>query len=160
MRQDPRKVVRQEPRRLPFDSPEMVDAMEVMRGAFAGMEGRINPPSSLTTMGVDDLRDPNAEVWVIGKPVAGTVVLTPKPRVLYVGKLAVADRRRGVGRALMTLAETRARELGLGWLELQSRVELVEVHSVFKSLGFREMMRTTHAGFARPTSITFRKAVV
>jgi len=93
----------------------------------------------------------------MGKPVVGTVVLTPKPKVLYVGKLAVSERRRGVGRALMTLAETRARELGLGWLELQSRVELIEVHAVFKSLGFREMMRTTHAGFARPTSITFRK---
>lgn len=146
-------------RRLAPDSPEMVNVFEVMRGAFAGMEGRINPPSSLTQMGVEDLRDPASDVWVYGDPVVGTVVLTPKRQVLYVGKLAVADRRRGVGRALMALAEERARALGLEWLELQSRVELVEVHAVFKALGFAEVMRTTHAGFARPTSITFRKRV-
>ncbi|MCF2905026.1 GNAT family N-acetyltransferase [Octadecabacter sp. CECT 8868] len=130
-----------------------------MRAAFAGMNGRINPPSSLERMTVDDLRNPASEVWVLGHPVVGTVVLTPKPRVLYVGKLAVAGKRRGVGRMLMTVAEDRARALGLEWLELQSRVELVEVHAVFKALGFVEVMRTTHEGFKQPTSITFRKAV-
>jgi len=36
----------QDPRHLPIDSPEMDDALDVMRGAFAGMEERINPPSS------------------------------------------------------------------------------------------------------------------
>ncbi len=146
-----------EARKLSPDSPEMVNAFEVMRAAFAGMEGRIDPPSSLAAMTVEDLRDPTIEVWVLGKPVVGTVVLTPKRQVLYVGKLAVADRRRGVGRRLMTLAEERARALGLDWLELESRVELVEVHAVFKTLGFHEVIRTTHAGYTRPTSITFRK---
>ncbi|SLN46901.1 GNAT family N-acetyltransferase [Pseudooctadecabacter jejudonensis] len=146
-------------RNLPSDSPEMVNAFDVMVEAFAGMEGRIDPPSSLNSMTVDDLRDPALEVWVLGKPIVGTVVLTPKPKVLYVGKLAVRDRRRGVGRQLLALAERRAGELGLTWLELESRVELIEVHMVFKRLGFREVMRTTHAGYARPTSITFRKPV-
>ncbi len=137
----------------------MVKAFDVMVEAFAGMEGRIDPPSSLASMTVDDLRDPAGEVWVLGDPVVGTVVLTPRPQVLYVGKLAVRDRRRGGGRELMALAERRAVELGLGWLELQSRVELVEVHAVFKALGFHEVMRTTHSGYTRPTSITFRKPV-
>ena len=137
----------------------MVNAFEVMVEAFTGMEGRIDPPSSLASMTVEDLRDPAGEVWVLGNPIAGTVVLTPKPAVLYVGKLAVRDRRRGAGRRLLAFAEQRAGELGLDWLELQSRVELVEVHAVFKRLGFREVMRTTHAGYARPTSITFRKRV-
>ena len=85
-------------RYLPPDAPEMHAALEVMRVAFVGMEGRINPPSSLASMSVDDLRDPVGEVWVLGDPVVGTVVLTPKPQVLYVGKLAVKDRRRGGGR--------------------------------------------------------------
>lgn len=102
-----------------------------------------------------------AEVWVAGDPVVGTVTLTPKRSVLYVGKLAVAAvaKQTGLGRALMTLAEERAEALGLGWLELQSRVELVEVHGVFKRLGFREVARTTHAGYRKPTSILFRKVV-
>lgn len=147
------------PRFLAPDSPEMGDVLAVMQAAFAGMEGRIDPPSSLSSMTEADLRTRTLEVWVVGKPVIGTVVLTPKPKVLYIGKLAVVDRRRGVGRRLMALSQARAAELGLDWLELESRVELVEVHAVFKSLGFYEVMRTTHAGFARPTSITFRKKV-
>lgn len=148
-------------RRLDPDAPELADALAVMRDAFAGMEGRIDPPSSLGAMTLGSLQEAAAmsEVWVVGEPVAGTVILTPKEKVLYVGKLAVRDRRAGVGRALMGLAQERAVALGLGWLELQSRVELVEVHAVFKRLGFAEVMRTTHAGYHRPTSITFRKAV-
>ena len=139
----------------------LAQALDVMRTAFAGMEGRIDPPSSLGRMTLESLQAEAglSEVWAAGDPVAGTVILTPKDKVLYVGKLAVADPRLGVGRALMALAEERAVALGYGWLELQSRVELVEVHAVFKALGFVEVMRTTHEGYKRPTSVTFRKRV-
>ncbi len=148
-------------RQIASDDPDLAEVLDVMRMAFAGMEGRIDPPSSIDEMTLVSLSKTAAtsEVWASGMPVSGTVVLTPKPQVLYVGKLAVRDRRRGLGRQLMTLAEDRARALGKRWLELQSRVELVEVHAVFKALGFREVMRTTHAGYAQPTSITFRKAL-
>lgn len=139
----------------------MGEALDAMRAAFAGMEGRIDPPSSLARMTIESLAHTaqHAEVWVAGDPVVGTVVLTPKQSVLYVGKLAVLRQGTGLGRMLMAHAEARAKALGFGWLELESRVELVEVHAVFKRLGFREVMRTTHDGFVRPTSITFRKAV-
>lgn len=149
-------------RQLRADDRALGQALDVMRAAFAGMEGRIDPPSSLGRMTLESLQDAAevAEVWVSGDPVAGTVILTPKPKVLYVGKLAVADQRQGLGRALMTLAQERAVALGYQWLELESRVELVEVHAVFKALGFREVGRTTHDGYLRPTSIVFRKAVV
>lgn len=148
-------------RRLTKDDDALGEAFDVMCRAFAGMEGRIDPPSSITRMTFESLAQDavRAEVWVAGNPVVGTVILTSKPKVLYVGKLAVKDRRRGVGRQLMALAETRARELGKDCLELESRVELIEVHAVFKALGFVEVMRTTHEGYQRPTSITFRKAV-
>jgi len=149
-------------RQLTNNDPDLGAALDVMRAAFAGMEGRIDPPSSTKQLTVNELAKVavRAEVWVAGTPVAGTVVLTPKGKVLYVGKLAVRKRRAGLGRALMALAEVRATALGFGWLELQSRVELVEVHAVFKALGFREIGRTTHEGFMRPTSIVFRKTVV
>lgn len=148
-------------RQLGPDDPTLTEALDVMRVAFAGMDGRIDPPSSITRMTLASLQQDaaQAEVWVAGNPVEGAVILTPKPKVLYVGKLAVRDRRMGLGRALVEHAEVRAMALGLGWLELQSRVELTEVHAVFKRLGFAEIMRTTHAGFTRPTSITFRKAL-
>jgi len=139
----------------------LAQALDMMRVAFAGMDGRIDPPSSITTLTLEGLDETAAtsEVWVTGDPVVGTVILSPKRHVLYVGKLAVRDRRKGVGAGLMHLAQERAAALGFGWLELQSRVELVEVHAVFKRLGFHEVARTTHTGFSRPTSIVFRKAV-
>ena len=148
-------------RRLAPDDSALEQALGVMRVAFASMEGRIDPPSSLHDLTVDGLSQTAeaAEVWVAGNPVAGTVILTPKARVLYVGKLAVRDPGTGLGRALMALAEERAVALGFEWLELESRVELVEVHAVFKRLGFREIARTTHKGFTRPTGILFRKSV-
>ena len=139
-------------RRLKPDDPALAQALDVMRDAFAGMDGRI----TIENLAQDAER---AEVWVAGDPVAGTVILTPKAKVLYVGKLAVRDRRGGLGRRLMSLAEERAVALGYDWLELESRVELVEVHAVFKALGFREVGRTTHEGYVRPTSVVFRKAV-
>jgi len=148
-------------RQLFQDDPALSEALEVMRTAFAGMEGRIDPPSSLKSMNLESVNRAagEAEVWAAGDPVVGTVTLTPKGSVLYVGKLAVLDPRQGLGRALMALAEERAVALGFKWLELQSRVELEEIHAVFKRLGFREVMRTTHEGYVRPTSVLFRKAV-
>lgn len=148
-------------RRLTKDDPALGEALDVMRAAFSGMDGRIDPPSSLQDLTVEALSNTAqaAELWVAGSPVAGTVILTPREKVLYVGKLAVAKPRTGLGRALMALAEERALALGFAWLELESRVELVEVHAVFKRLGFCEIGRTTHDGFARPTAVLFRKAV-
>jgi phosphinothricin acetyltransferase len=101
------------------------------------------------------------EVWAIGAPPVACVFLTPKPGRLYIGKLAVtgAMRRRGLARRLSDLAEARARALGLPVLELQTRVELVENHAAFASMGFVKVAETAHPGFARPTSFTYRRAV-
>ena len=53
-----------------------------------------------------------------------------------------------------------ARVLGLPALELQSRVELGENRAAFAALGFFQVGLTSHPGFDRPTSSTFRRAVV
>jgi GNAT superfamily N-acetyltransferase len=135
--------------------------LSLLQRAFAGMEGRINPPSSLHALTVKGLFA-TGEVWAMGAPPVACVILTPRAEVLYLGKLAVDAARQGQGlaRRLVTLAEARARGLGLGMLELQTRVELVENHQVFTRLGFVETARTAHAGFAQPTSITYRKKVL
>jgi GNAT superfamily N-acetyltransferase len=135
--------------------------LALMQAAFAGMEGRIDPPSSIRDLAVADLAAGKGEVWVIGAPPRACVVLTPKPGALYVGKLAVAAAYRGQGlaRQLIDAATARARDLGLPSLELQVRVELAENHAAFAAMGFIETTRTAHPGFARPTSITYRKPV-
>ncbi|MES2913999.1 MAG: GNAT family N-acetyltransferase [Pseudomonadota bacterium] len=136
--------------------------LALLRSEFAYMEGRINPPSSLRDLTPKALDDQvrKGEIWLVGAPVA-CVFLTPKPRVLYVGKLAVAAacRGRGLARLLIDQAEVRARALGLPMLELQTRVELVENQTAFQAMGFHEVARTAHPGFDRPTSITYRRAL-
>jgi predicted N-acetyltransferase YhbS len=132
--------------------------LALIRRAFAGMAGRIDPPSSLHSLTAEGLQA-GGEVWVMGAPPVACVILTPRAGALYLGKLAVepALQGRGLGRRLVALAETRARELGLPTLELQTRVELVENHAAFRAMGFEKVGETAHAGFARATSFTFRK---
>ncbi len=144
----------------PFDWPGL---LALIHRAFAGMEGRIDPPSSLHRLTPAALADQSrtGEVWVIGTPPMACMVLTPQPDSLYVGKLAVDPLVQGQGhaRCLLALAETRAIALGFQGLELQTRIELLENHQVFARLGFVQTALTTHPGYPRPTSITFRKPV-
>ncbi|WP_432759505.1 GNAT family N-acetyltransferase [Defluviimonas salinarum] len=154
--------VHRTPRRLTGDE-DMAPVLNLLHAAFAYMEGVIDPPSSLHRLTVEGVaRQARAgEIWVLddaGAPVA-CLFLTPEPERLYVGKLAVADVFRGAGlaRQLMLLAEERARALGLGRLELQSRVELAANHAAFEAMGFERTGETAHEGYDRPTSFTFTR---
>ena len=150
------------------EEPHDWDALVVLiRGAFAEHDGRIDPPSSADRLTADALarHAREGEVWVIaapdGAPPEATVILTPKPGVLHLGKLAVAAsaRRRGHARGLLALAEDRARALGLPALELQTRVELTDNHAAFEAMGFSRIGESAHEGYDRPTSVTFRRAI-
>ncbi|MGH1490006.1 MAG: GNAT family N-acetyltransferase [Acidimicrobiales bacterium] len=144
------------------DLEELQTVLELVRREFAYMDGLIDPPSSVHRLTIEDLASGPGEVWAIGTPPHACVVLTPKPGVLYVGKLAVsaAERGRGLANLLMAQAERRARELELPWLELQTRIELTGNQQTFIAMGFVETERTAHPGFDRPTSITYRRPVM
>ncbi len=150
-------------RRLGPQDPDLREVLRLLQDSFAYMEGRIDPPSSIRDLTLAALAGHCAtgEIWVIGAPPHACVLLTPRPGVLYLGKLATAADRRGQGlaRRLVACAEDRARSLGLAALELQTRVELTGNHAAFAALGFAEAGRTAHAGHARPTSITLRRPV-
>jgi GNAT superfamily N-acetyltransferase len=137
--------------------------LSLIQTEFAYMQGRIDPPSSMQRLSLAALatQAETGEIWTLGTPPLACVFLTRKAEALYIGKLAVrADQRgRGLARRLITQAEARARTLGLRWCELETRVELVENHASFRAMGFVETARKAHAGFDRPTSITFRKPV-
>lgn len=137
--------------------------LQLIQTEFAYMDGRIDPPSSMLALTPAVIADhaAKAEVWAIGTPPQACVFLTPKPGALYIGKLATAaaHRRKGHARALIALAESRAHALGLPFLELQTRIELAENQRAFTAMGFQETARTAHAGYAQPTSITYRRAV-
>jgi len=139
--------------------------LALIRETFAYMDGRIDPPSSMHRLTEADIarQADTGEVWLIGPadvPLA-CVFFTPRQHALYVGKLAVAAEARGQGhaRALMALAEFRARARGLPALELQTRVELTENHAAFARLGFVRVGATAHPGYDRATSYTYRRPV-
>ena len=148
------------PRRFAPDEPTAW-LLALIREAFADMDGRIDPPSSMHRLTEAEiaLQASEGEVWVIGREAC--VFFTRKPQALYIGKLAVrrAARRQGYARALIATAESRARGLGLPALELQARVELTENHATFRALGFTQVGATAHPGYDRPTSLTFKRAL-
>lgn len=142
--------------------PEVLD---LLRQSFAYMANRIDPPSSLNRLDLAGLRSKaTTEVCVLamrGEQIIGCAFLDPRTDCLYVGKVAVASdmRGHGIARNLFGFAEQYARERGLPFLELQTRVELVENHSTFGKLGFVRSGQDAHEGYDRPTSIRMRKPV-
>ena len=149
----------------PADFDDFGALHALISAAFAFMEGRIDPPSSIMAMGPDALRSKAmAEDFFLirdaGQPIA-CLFGEPRGAVYYVGKLAVAPAHRlaGLARALLDHAGDHARKRGHAALELQTRVELVENHATFARLGFQQTDATAHPGYARPTSLTFQRAV-
>lgn len=133
----------------------------LLQREFAYMDARVDPPSSIHRLTAAELarQAMTGEIWVIGTPPVACMVLTLKPHALYIGKVAVAasHRGRGLARRLISLAEDRARALGLPALELQVRVELTENHAIYQAMGFRISAETAHPGYDHPTSYTFIK---
>ncbi|MDW4500096.1 GNAT family N-acetyltransferase [Sulfitobacter sp. D35] len=151
------------PVRHSFDDPQLADILSLLHDAFAYMDGRIDPPSSLQRLTLEDVRAhcETGEVWSIGSPPKACMFLSPRPDALYLGKLAVAPEHQGKGlaRQLVDCAEARCVDLGLQRLELKTRVELVANHLAFTRMGFVVTGRTAHPGYDRPTSLTFTKLV-
>ncbi|WP_170400984.1 GNAT family N-acetyltransferase [Ruegeria arenilitoris] len=143
------------------DSARLTEVLHLIRETFAYMEGRIDPPSSMHRLTMEELQRQarDGEIWGIGDRPDAVVFLTPKPDCLYLSKLAVAQNKRGQGlaRRLVEVAERRARAKGFRALELQTRIELVENHATFARLGFAVTRETTHPGYDRTTSLTMRK---
>ena len=130
--------------------------------AFAFMDDRINPPSSLKTFDADGLRKKaKAENLVVvhdGDELIGCAFLRVEPDKVYIGKVAVAAgyRGKGIGREIFEAAKAFTREQGKPVLELETRIELTENHQTFARLGFVKTAETAHAGFDLPTAITMQ----
>ena len=151
--------------RLPPDFDDWQALHGLLVGALASMDGRIDPPSSLTRMSVGDLREKAQREFVViardRQRLVGCGFGSPSGYGLYLSKLAVdpAYQKRGVLRLMLPLFESEARRLGLKDLELQTRLELTGNHAAFAALGFAKIAETAHPGYDRPTSFTFRKPV-
>jgi N-acetylglutamate synthase-like GNAT family acetyltransferase len=149
-------------RRAPDDFADWETVRALILAAFAGMEGRIDPPSSALRLTPQSMAaDAAAGALLLAErpgALVGCVFVRPKGDVLYIGKLAVRPdlQGRGIGRALVAAARVEAQARGLAALELQTRIELIENHAAFARLGFAKTGETAHPGYDRPTSITMR----
>ncbi|KAA1181241.1 GNAT family N-acetyltransferase [Rhizobium tropici] len=139
--------------------------LDLILASFAYMNGQIDPPSSALGLTPETLKlKASSEIAYVafeGKQLAGCIFCRPETESLYVGKLAVLPtaQGKGIGKRLLDLAETTARELGLKTLRLETRIELIGNHATFAAWGFRKTAENRHAGFDRTTSIEMRKAI-
>ncbi len=126
------------------------------------MDGRIDPPSSLHMMTADSLRQKaQVETLLLARVnhlIAGCMFCREDGAFLYVGKVAVEPENQttGIGRKLFGAAFQIARNAGMAGLELETRIELTEIHAFFERLGFVKVGESAHAGYDRSTSITMR----
>ncbi|MEM1300709.1 MAG: GNAT family N-acetyltransferase, partial [Pseudomonadota bacterium] len=110
---------------------DWAEVLDLLHRAFAVMEGRIDPPSSLHSMDEMTLAEKaTREMCLLAEDEDGTLVGclfgAPEEDSLLISKLAVDPDRQGEGiaRALMNLAEAEAKAAGLPALKLQTRIEL------------------------------------
>jgi len=91
------------------------------------------------------------QIWVVGEPVVGVIVLIGQDDGLLVENVAVspAAQGTGIGRQLMEFAEQRAMTLGLRRLHLYTHEVMVENLAIYARLGYRETDRRTQDGYHR-----------
>ncbi|NTG50193.1 GNAT family N-acetyltransferase [Agrobacterium rhizogenes] len=142
------------------------ELLALILSSFAYMNGRIDPPSSALSLTPQSLKEKSGtEIGYIAldsNRLAGCIFCRPEAESLYIGKLAIlpSEQGKGIGRQLLTLAETTALERGLNALRLETRIELTDNHATFARWGFRKTAENRHAGFDRTTSIEMRKTLI
>ncbi len=155
------RLAADKPIRVAPDGDQVDAILDLLKRSFAFMDPRIDPPSSVLRLTTDAIRAQceRGEVWTLGSPPHACIFLIRNPDAIYIGKLAVDEtmRGRGIARALVDLAEDRAKASGLGALELETRIELIENHEAFQRLGFVRTSCGTHEGFDRPTFVVMQK---
>ena len=142
------------------DRDDMAALLSLIHAAFRYMDGVIDPPSSAHALTVEGLRQKarSETGYLIAEkdvPLACLFARNEPPDTVYIGKFAVSPDRQGegFGRQLMAMAERHARQQGFNRLRLETRVELLQNHALFRHFGFEKTAENSHPGYQRPTSI-------
>lgn len=155
---------------------DLAEVLQLIQTAFAYMDERIDPPSSMHRLSIRALADQcnTGEIWSMhaprtraahqqtpspGNQIVACMALKEKADALYMGKLSVASthRNQGLGTRMIQLAEQRANSLGKAYLELETRIELLENHAYFEKRGFIKTGEGKHDGYQHPTYLVMRK---
>lgn len=122
----------------------------VIRAAYARYLDRMDkPPAPM----LNDYRADVAagQVWVLGEPVIGVIVLIAEGDSLLVENVAVGPEAQGFGygRRMMEFADQQARLRGLNRLTLYTNEVMTENIAIYTRLGYRETDRRIEAGYRR-----------
>lgn len=132
---------------------------EVAQLAYAPYVDRLGRQPAPMTADYDAIVA-RGEVWVAedNRHVLGMLVLDAEPGYLLVENVAVvpAAQRKGVGKALMRLAEDRAAASGLAELRLYTNAAMTENLTYYPRHGYVETHRGEESGFQR---VFFRKRI-
>ena len=127
-------------------SEDAAAVLEVVRAAF-GARPPLDPPASALAETEESLRGRLAAygglLAVVDGTPAGTLVFAPKEAALGLVRFGVvpAAQGRGVATALVAAADSHARRLGGGGLEVIARVELPETVRFWTRQGFEVVRR-------------------
>jgi ribosomal protein S18 acetylase RimI-like enzyme len=151
-------------RRAAPDDAQLV--FDLVQTAFAEYRGKLKPDSSAYGETVEGIAEQlvgrqGAVIAERNGAAIGCVLYQDKGKDLYFGRLAVLPehRRSGVAEALVDAVEAEARARGAAGVLLGVRIALTGNQRLFSRLGYVEISREAHPGFAEPTSINMRKAL-
>ena len=137
-------------RATPDDAPAIARVAEAAYSPYLERMGGMRPGPMDADYAAAVAAD---EVWVAedGGRVVGHLVLLDEPGALVLDNVAVlpSHHGRGVGRALLELAEERARAAGHTRIRLYTHVTMVENQRLYERIGYVETQRTTERGFTR-----------
>jgi ribosomal protein S18 acetylase RimI-like enzyme len=133
---------------------------------FGEYRGKIVPESSALTDTAAKIEsffpDEHVAVAEQGGRLIGCITARRKPEHVYLGRLAVLKsyRRAGIAASLIASVEAFARRHGFTEIRLEVRIAFTGNQRLFQSLGFREIARHAHPGFAAPTYIEMAKTLI
>jgi predicted N-acetyltransferase YhbS len=147
--------------------PEEADAIvTLIHRAFGQYRGKLRPESSALLESADSIgaamRTGTILLAVRGERILGCISVQRKADLAYAGRLAVEpmERGAGIGRALMTQAESLARQIGAGRLRVDVRLKLRDNLAFFRALGFADGAQRCHPGFGHPTYVELEKILI
>ncbi|HEY6432185.1 MAG TPA: GNAT family N-acetyltransferase [Acetobacteraceae bacterium] len=136
----------------------------LIRTAFARQAVPVDPPASALEVTAEVVLAHLAgggggAIAEAGGRVVGSVLWETRADGLYVSRLAVDPeaRRRGIGQALMGLAEQAARGAGAARLSLGTRLALSGNRRLFAACGYIEVAEHAHPGYAEPTWVEMER---
>lgn len=135
----------------------------VIRAAFAGYDGRLDPPSSAHRETEESIRiklaTGGAILAVEAGAVVGCLLYEAGPERLYFSRLAVLPdwRGLGIGRRLIEAVEAKARELRCPRVRLGVRLALPAMVASNRRRGYEPVEYHSHPGRNEPTYVLMEK---